>query len=385
MKTLLFCLAALLITWLLYKPSLQFARKYTLLDNPEARKLQKQPVPVLGGVAVAGGIFLPIMAAALIYRSAVLNYEIVVMACMVMIGVWDDFKQVSASLRFVMEIFLVWFLLWQTEMVIEDLHGLWGQDELITLYWGLPLSIFAGVGIINAINMIDGVDGYSSGYGIIANALFGMVFFLIGDYIPGLLSFVAASALIPFYLHNVFGRKSKMYIGDGGSLLIGMVMVCDVFALLTRDSASLVLQEHNVCVVALALAILCVPVFDTLRVMFARILNHRSPFSPDMTHLHHAFIRMGFSHVGTSTFIILLNVLIVGAWFASWRMGAGIDMQFYVVVFFGLLVTCGIYYGSEYSAKKENAYIRVMRNIGKWTHFEDKGAWGCIQRLMDKI
>lgn len=381
----LLTLLAILITWLCYKPALWIARKYTLFDKPEERKLHHDPVPDFGGVAVSAGIFLPLIVAAVFMHMQVLWIEVVVMAAMLAIGVADDLFDLPAWIRFVIELFLVWVLLWATHMVIEDLHGLWGREQLVSLYSGLPLSLIAGVGIINAVNMIDGVDGYSSGYGIVANTLFAAIFYLIGDPMPCLFSSIAAAALIPFYLHNVFGKKSKMFLGDGGSLLIGMVMVCDVFALLTRDSASRHMQEVGVGVVALALAVLCIPVFDTLRVMCARVLLKRSPFSADKTHLHHIFIRLGFSHVATSTIIICKNIAIVGLWYLSWRLGASIDLQFYIVVLLGLFSTCGFYYFTAYSAKKNNKYYQLMLRIGRWTHCENNRVWQAMQRIMDKL
>lgn len=377
--------AALLLSWLTFRPCLNFAKSHHIFDQPNKRKLQDHPIPVLGGVAVAIGIFIPMFFAYFCYGFTDIKYQLFVMVSLLIVGVLDDMYDEPAWLRLIIEIFLVWYLVWRTHAQIDDLHGLFGRVEPISVYSALPLSVFAGVGIINAINLIDGVDGYSSGYGIVANTFFAFVFSYVGDMASALFSAVAAAALIPFYLHNVFGDSSKMFIGDGGSLLIGMVMVCDVFALLTHQTSGTVLEQQGVGVVALALAILCIPVFDTLRVMFARILRKQSPLLPDKTHLHHRFIALGFSHAGTSTCIVLTNVLIVALWYLSFRLGAGVTLQFWIVVLLGFLATCGFYYGTEYCEKRNNAFYRLLTRFGNWSHFERKGRWLKIQNFIDKI
>lgn len=382
---LLFALAAFCITWFVYPLTIRLAKRYNIVDEPDARKLQKEPIPVLGGAAVAVGIFVPLTFAAVYFHQPKLWYEIAVMLCMLIIGITDDIRGLSAWFRFVIEMFIVWFLLWRTHILIDNFHGLWEMKQL-TVYSSLPLSLIAGVGVINAINLIDGVDGYSSGYGIMANTLFAIAFYTFSESTYALFSAVAAAALLPFFLHNVFGKTSKMYIGDGGSLLIGIVMVCNIFALLSNTSLiGKQMHEVGLGAVAFSLAVLCIPVFDTLRVMFARILSGGSPFMPDKTHLHHLFIDMGFSHVGTSLTIILLNASVVLLWAIGYKLGASIDMQFYIVVLAGIVDTFGLYYGMRWCEKNNHPLWHRMQRIGKWTHFEHKGAWLTIQKWIDKV
>lgn len=372
---------AFFVSWVMFYPALRFAQKHDIVDLPNYRKLQRRPVPVLGGIPVALGVFVPLGIAAFFFQLDALWYALVVMFALSVIGVLDDIYDIDAWMRFCIEMFLVWFLLWQTDMMIMDLHGLFGIHEL-SPYVGLPLSLFAGVGIINAINMIDGVDGYSSGYGILANIFFATVFFLIGEDVLGLFSLIAAASLLPFFVHNVFGSKSKMYIGDGGALLIGMVMVWDVFALLAPSSSAAKIEENGVCLVAMVLAALCIPVFDTLRVMFTRICMGRLPFSPDRIHLHHIFIRLGFSHVGTSLCIILLNMLVVLIWYLC--SGFSFTVQFVVVCVLGVLFTCGVYYLMDFADKKQDGLLyRSISALARWTHFEKLAFWKTLERIVD--
>lgn len=382
------CALAFFITMIIYPIALKIAFKYHIVDNPNARKLQKRPVPVLGGLPVTLGILIPTLMVSCFMHSSDLLYVCGAILLLCIIGISDDIKNVPAWIRFVLEITIIWVLIWRPYMpdngpMIENLFGLWGREH-ISVFTAMPLTIIGGVGIINAINLIDGVDGYSSGFGIVANILFASVFFVVGDVKLGVFSLISAMALLPFYFHNVFGDKMKMFIGDGGSLVIGMVLTYNIFSIFSPSSPCMGLEEKGIGVVAMTIAIMCIPVFDTLRVMFARIIVGHSPFSPDKTHLHHLFIDLGFSHVGTSLTIILTNLLIVLIWFVSWRLGASIDLQFYIVILLGLLTTCGFYYGMRVAEKKQNKLYHTICRIGARTHFEKNHIWALLQKIMDR-
>lgn len=382
------CALAFFITMIIYPIALKIAFKYHIVDNPNARKLQKRPVPVLGGLPVTLGILIPTLMVSCFMHSSDLLYVCGAILLLCIIGISDDIKNVPAWIRFVLEITIIWVLIWRPYMpdngpMIENLFGLWGREH-ISVFTAMPLTIIGGVGIINAINLIDGVDGYSSGFGIVANILFATVFFVVGDVKLGVFSLISAMALLPFYFHNVFGDKMKMFIGDGGSLVIGMVLTYNIFSIFSPSSPCMGLEEKGIGVVAMTIAIMCIPVFDTLRVMFARIIVGHSPFSPDKTHLHHLFIDLGFSHVGTSLTIILTNLLIVLIWFVSWRLGASIDLQFYIVILLGLLTTSGFYYGMRVAEKKQNKLYHTICRIGARTHFEKNHIWALLQKIMDR-
>ena len=376
-------LAAFIISAGIYPLFVKIAKRHGVYDTPDSRKLQKAPVPVLGGVVVAIGIFVPLMVAVFVYDLPNLRTSLFVMAALVTIGVIDDICNLSAVLRFCMEFVIIGFLCIYTGLAIKEFFGLFGIGTLNN-YIAIPLSLVAGVGIINAINLIDGVDGYSSGYGILANTFFAIIFFSVHEQVWGLFSIICAAALLPFFLHNVFGKKSKMYIGDGGSLLIGCIMVLDVFSLLRAGSFSgTILASMGVSVVALSLAVLCIPVFDTLRVMFTRILHKTSPFKPDRTHLHHLFIDMGFSHVGTALSILISNLLVIMLWWLSYRLGMPLEVQFSIVVLLGFLMTFVYYPVMRRGQRKNNAVWRFMQAVGKHTHFENNRTWQYIQKIVD--
>lgn len=383
---------AMVISMSVFPLALNFAKKHNIVDNPNARKLQRVPIPVFGGVVVYSGILVASLVLGCFMWSPVMLTCLFGMTVMMIIGMWDDIKDLSATLRFLIEIGLVGGFMALTGVYIDDFHGIWGIHELDP-FVAIPLSIVAGVGIINAVNLIDGVDGYSSGYGMLACTCFGICFWTVWSPIMVCVTLIAIGALLPFFMHNVFGVRSKMFIGDGGTLMLGMMMTVCVFYALSSTQNCDKLGDQGIGLIPFTLAVLCIPVFDTVRVMSMRILRGSSPFKPDKTHLHHLFIDMGFSHLGAALFILLINFSVVMAWLLSWKLGASIDVQLYIVVALGLSVTFGFYKLMKMQQNggpvDEEGYPQgtrlwhLMVKLGGYTHREDKRSWTVLRHLMD--
>ncbi|MBQ5358980.1 MAG: undecaprenyl/decaprenyl-phosphate alpha-N-acetylglucosaminyl 1-phosphate transferase [Alistipes sp.] len=345
-------------------PSLvKIAHLKSIVDNPDARKLNKVPVPVLGGVGVFFGIMFSLSVAGYYVEGMNIQFELIIaMLIMLYTGVGDDILQLSPRLRFALQIFVVCLMMFLGGIYIDDFHGLWGIGEL-PWYIAVTLTIFSCVGIINSINLIDGVDGLCSGYGVFASLAFAFCFLRMGDLSYAILAFAVAGAIFPFMLHNMFGERYKMFLGDGGSLVLGFI--CSLYVMRVIQSGNEVVSESTI---SLTLAVLAIPVFDTLRVMTARIVAKRSPFSPDKTHLHHMFIRLGYSHVITALNVIFLNGLVVLIWRLCKKLDLSGEMQLYVVIASGLLFTTGLYYTVEYLEKnKPQAYARLQQFAQRYT------------------
>lgn len=375
-----------------YPLVLRFARTHGIVDNPNARKLQRVPVPVMGGIAVYMGIVAGGLVLSLFMQSAMMVWGLLGMTVMMVVGTWDDVRDLSPTLRFIIEIALVSVFIAMTDVYIDDLHGLWGIHELQPTI-GVPLSIFVGVGIINAINLIDGVDGYSAGYGMLACGCFAIAFWSVWSPMMACMALAVTAALLPFFMHNVFGARSKMFIGDGGTLMLGMVITTFTFFVLSGNSRCDAMENRGISLTAFTLALGCIPVFDTLRVMTMRMLRGYSPFKPDKTHLHHLFIDMGFSHLGAALFILTINAVVVLIWLASWKMGASIDVQTYIAIGLGVLVTFGFY---KLMKVQQNGgptdgegyplgtpLWHAMCRLGAFTHREDKRFWRVLRYMMD--
>ena len=229
-----FFIALFLVGWI-HPKLVKIALLKNIVDNPDARKLQRTPVPVLGGVAVFFGVVIAIGSMSAVVDCSGLPVVIMAMMAMLYTGTMDDILNLSPSLRFLIEIVVVLLLVFVGGYCINDFRGLWGIGP-ISSWYAVPLTVFATVGIINAINLMDGVNGLSSGYCIMACTIFGILFHLAGEEVMTILAVVSVGALIPFFLHNVFGKSSKMFIGDGGTLVMGTVMSVFVIAILQSGS-----------------------------------------------------------------------------------------------------------------------------------------------------
>ncbi|KWW32120.1 MAG: UDP-N-acetylmuramyl pentapeptide phosphotransferase/UDP-N-acetylglucosamine-1-phosphate transferase [bacterium P3] len=376
---------AFAIVWLLFPYVLYYARRRRLYDSPNYRKLQRRPVPLLGGVAVYGGILVPSLIVLIVWQNSSISYMLLAMTILLVLGTMDDLYDLSPLLKLLIEFLVVLAVVYLNGNSIDTLHGLFGIG-ILPVGWQYAISLLAGVGIINAINLIDGVDGYSSGYTFFAAVLFGTVFALAG--MPGMtsISFIVAGAVVPFFLHNVFGRKSKMFMGDGGTLMIGTLISAFLFSILkTGSSCSILETQHGASLVALCLAVLGIPIFDTLRLIFYRLSLRRSPFSADRNHLHHAFIDLGCSHLATTLSILAFNLLIVLIWLFCWLGGAGQTAQVVVVVLACLIVTWGLFFALRLLPRRRTRFYKRLRVWALTTHHERSRLWCSIQSFLDRV
>lgn len=372
----------LAVMWIYFK-ILKLAKVKDLVDNPNARKLQKLPVPVLGGLAVFFGVAFGTLVSSTMTNLWALSPVFTAMVIMMYVGWMDDILSLSAKTRFGVEIVVLLLLCLGTDGWVDSLHGLWGIGQF-SLFIAVPLTLFAGVGIINAINMIDGVNGLSSGLCMWCSFIFGFALLQSGDVADAVLAFCMTAALIPFWLHNVFGKSSKMFIGDSGTMVLGVLMAWFVIQILRHDTVIWWTEIKEVSLVAFCLAVLAVPVADTIRVMIGRIRKGKSPFSPDKTHLHHIFIKFGMSHAITTLTIVGIDVLIAVLWYFSYKvLGWSQEAQFYLVVFLGVVLVWGTYSVMRLIEKKNPALQNRLASASLAHTIEGREWWHVIQRWLD--
>lgn len=375
--------SSLVMTMWIFRLVVKLAIKKDIVDCPNARKLQKTPVPVMGGFAVYFGIIAGAGLTSMVFDTSILFSTIVALTVMMYFGLMDDSIGLKPLTRIIVEAVLVFFIIRMDGVNFNSFQGIFGIWDLPT-WCAYLLSAIAGVGIINAINMIDGVDGLSSGFCILACVAFGCVFKLSHDGTMAVIAALGAGALIPFFIHNIFGRSTKMFIGDSGTMMMGMLMT--IFLLHLMDRSSLVVQNfQNMGVGAFALSILSVPVFDTLRVMTGRIMRGISPFHADKSHLHHLFIEIGFSHVGTALMVISLDFLCFLIWLASYQIfRATVTEQFLVVALVGFANTTGFYYTVR-RMDHRRIFYRLLASMARHSHVETKPWFLKVRKTIDKI
>lgn len=203
---------------------------------------------------------------------------------------------------------------------------------------GVIISIFIMLVIINSINLIDGIDGLASGMVMMAGTVFGVWFFLAGQIVYSVLAFALVGSLAGFFLFNVFGKSNKLFMGDSGSLVIGLILSILVIKFNEFNVRNITPYAVGAAP-AVSFAIIVIPLIDTLRVFTIRVLEKRSPFSPDNHHVHHRLLKLVPSHFKVSLIIVFANSIIIGIALIFNNMGFNVNIQFLAIFLIGL-VTC---------------------------------------------
>jgi UDP-N-acetylmuramyl pentapeptide phosphotransferase/UDP-N-acetylglucosamine-1-phosphate transferase len=306
-----------IITFLAIPVIMQIAEKKNLYDIPDERKLHTRLVASLGGV----GIFAGFLLASLLSIQGYLNpeFQAFFAAALVIffLGLKDDLMILSASKKFVGQILAASIIIHLGDLRLTSMHGLFGF-ETVSEGFSLALSYLTIIVVINSFNLIDGVDGLAASLGILSMLVFGIYFFAAEQQAYTLLSFAMAGSLAAFLIFN--HHPAKIFMGDSGSLMIGLInaiLVIKFISIADRPLAVVPVQS----VVAVGFAILIVPLLDTLRVFSIRILNGRSPFTPDRNHFHHLLLDRGLNHAAVTLSCVAINVgFIVLAYFGQ-RLG----------------------------------------------------------------
>lgn len=319
--------------WIMHPYLVRFAFGHNIVDKPNARKLNRTPVPVLGGVGVFFGFMIALCSIAVIKDFSLPVTYIVVLLMMFGMGLTDDLFDLRPRAKFAIQILAVLLIYFVCELRIDNLYGILGIYEL-PMAVSLPLTLIASVGLINSLNLIDGVDGLSSGYSIVAAILFAVWAYVQGGCVSLLMSCALIGALVPFFIYNVYGAQNKMFIGDAGSHFLGAVFCIIALNIINAPSAD---KEVDVALIPFVLAVLSHPVFDTLRVMIMRICRGYSPFKADKTHLHHALVGRGLTHLATTLIIISFNLLVVAVWGICYMCGMSATVQLLMVVMMSVL------------------------------------------------
>ena len=193
---------------------------------------------------------------------------------MFLIGLKDDLIGLSARKKLFFQLITAMYLVFMAGVRISNLHGILGIYEIDSTASSM-LSLLAIVGIVNAYNLIDGIDGLAAGTGILISIVYGALFILSGQIEYGIVSFSLTGSLIAFFFFNVFGKANKIFMGDTGSLLLGIVFAFLTIKFLDQPGHS---QSQLFGSPAIALSIMIVPIVDTIRVMIIRIGFHWPTF-----------------------------------------------------------------------------------------------------------
>jgi len=291
-------LLAFCITFVLIPKVIKVANFKKLYDVPDDRKVHKTPIPSLGGVGIFAGFVTSLLLFGQLDATNYLQYYTLAFVVVFFFGIKDDVMILSPQKKFFGQLLVAVILTFKANLLLTNMHGFLGIHTLNTSI-SYILSIFTIIVIMNAYNLIDGIDGLAATISIITACVFAWFFYMNGEGAFAMLGFTFACSLLAFLIFNY--APAKIFMGDTGSMLCGLVNAILVIHFIETATSSKVMNVTESP--ALGFGILIMPLLDTLRVFALRILKGRSPFYPDRNHLHHILLDRGLSHK-VITFII---------------------------------------------------------------------------------
>lgn len=333
--------------------------KFGYVDQPDGRSSHKSIVPTFGGVAFYIGLILTLFFTQKIDQNNVTITLIASLSIMFFTGLKDDFHNLSPKMKIIGQVISVGLLMVHSEFRITSFYGMFGIYE-IDIVISIVFSLIMLLGLINAYNLIDGIDGMASITGIVVSASFGLIFYNLGLYFYLAISVALVSMLFGFLRYNFSSRK-KIFMGDTGSLLIGLVIGVLAMKLLSLgfDTVSTIAIARSE-IPLLVLGILIVPAFDISRVIFIRLSNGMRIFSPDRNHIHHVLVDAGLSHKKSSLLVGFLNSLIIVCLYFSIKTFGLLASLVLFILFVCALIYLFFVLNTRYTAIKAKVKVRKL-------------------------
>lgn len=272
------------------------------LDTPNNRKLQKKAIPTSGGIPMYLGLIITTLVSFL-FGYISLNEIIITFygGLMLILGFVDDLKNLKAKTRFLIEI-VIGIAIAASGYRIINFYGFIGIYEL-PLIWQYSITVFGFILIVNAFNLIDGVDGLLGGISLINMSVLASIFLFHNQLALFSFCLVVCIVLLAFLTMNY--NPAKIFMGDAGSLFLGTITTILVLELAN-------IKNNNTSFYYIVVfAMIMIPVFDTLRVFMIRILRKKSPFSADQNHAHHYLIKFGYNHKKVTTYMYMSHIFML--------------------------------------------------------------------------
>lgn len=336
------------------------SHKKKLLDLPNRRKLNKVAIPTLGGVAVFAGL---VISSILFLQDNFMpewHYLLAAVILMLFIGLIDDLLVIRAWKKLVVQTGAALILVLMGGFQVTHAYGFFGLEGFNN-WLSIPLSVLLIIFLINAVNLIDGIDGLAAGLTLLVSLALGSWFYLTGNAGYAIICMALCGSLGAFLVFNLSAVPQKIFLGDTGSLVLGVFLAAIVIRF--NELNAWVAEPFRISQAPLiALSLLVVPVTDTLRVIALRIMKGRSPFRPDMNHLHHLLVRGGCSHIGATGCLLAYTVAFVAIAFFFSYLRLNITLGFIVLLALSFTAAQGIFSLSHLRLKR-----RLTRELEKFT------------------
>ncbi|MBC7555921.1 MAG: undecaprenyl/decaprenyl-phosphate alpha-N-acetylglucosaminyl 1-phosphate transferase [Chryseobacterium sp.] len=304
-----------LITFFSIPTIINISRRKNLMDEPGSRSSHHRKISNLGGIAivfslcVCGSIFAPELFEGYKFLFASLTI-------LLFIGVMDDIMIMRAYKKLLAQVLVSALMVIGSDVRIRSLFGVLGIYEM-NYYVSVFFSILTFVILINAFNLIDGIDGLAGSYSVLCSMFFGISYFRLGSYSYPLviLSAVLVGSVLAFLYYNLSHfRQKKIFMGDTGSMILGFLLaftgICFIDIFIDKKSIDIP-RYHLDSAPVIAVAILILPIIDTLNVIIIRLITKKSLMEADNNHVHHKLLRLGYTHRRSTIYILSYYLFIV--------------------------------------------------------------------------
>ena len=355
-------LIALVSAFLAIKVLRPIAIYFNLVDIPTDRKQHVGHIPLIGGLSIYVGVLVAILAVYPLHDK--LFYLLASASLILVAGLVDDLRQLGVWVRILIQTIACVIMIKGAGVCVESLGDLFGMGVIHLGQWGIPLTIFAVIGLVNAINMSDGIDGLTGSLALVA--IIGVFVFesVSGNYRLFDFLLVMAAALVPYLLTNLsIISDRKIFLGDAGSMFIGFILAWMLIELSQGGPAGVnkAMQPVNV------LWCVALPVIDTLVVIIKRLKAGRSPFHADRAHFHHMLQDLGLGPRQTLLVMIMIAMLLVAL--------GGLMQLIYSTASAGLfvLVTVGYLYWVKRRGWSVTSKVDKAHKVDKATNITSSG------------
>jgi UDP-N-acetylmuramyl pentapeptide phosphotransferase/UDP-N-acetylglucosamine-1-phosphate transferase len=307
-KSLLVIISSFFISLIITPIVIYYTVKKGLFVVPGRRKIHKRITPSLGGI----GIFLGFLTASLfaidLSSTPEIRYVLLLVFLIFTLGIVDDLFALSAKKKLIGQVLIVSALIVITDVRLVSFYGLFGTATLPYVA-SVLLTLGVMIIIINSLNLIDGLDGLAGIISIVSSFSFGSWFFLTGNFSYSLLLFALFGGIVAFIIFN--WEPSKIFMGDTGSLVIGMILSVAAIKFININFESGASRYSFEGSITTAICFLSIPLIDTARIIILRTYKRQSPLRPDKNHIHHIFIKLGMSHSQSSLLLGFIHIAYV--------------------------------------------------------------------------
>jgi UDP-N-acetylmuramyl pentapeptide phosphotransferase/UDP-N-acetylglucosamine-1-phosphate transferase len=293
---------------------IKFAHRQQLVDKPGRRKIHKETIPTLGGIAIFLAIAFGVLLWALPEDLTKFKFLFGAVLILAFLGIRDDLIPIKPIYKLIIQVAAASLVVFVQDIRLVSLYGIFGNVYMPLLASQL-FSVFAIVLFTNAFNFIDGVDGLAGSLGAVIYSSFGVWFYLAGYPVFAVVAFCVVGALLAFLRYN--WSPAKIFMGDTGSMLLGFLAAILAMKFIDYNEKLPIGDPIKIdAAFAAALSILIVPIFDLSRLVVLRLLSRKSPFSSDKSHVHHLLMRAGMKHASVSITLAFATIaFVILTWF----------------------------------------------------------------------